>query len=360
VVYLSGLFLKGERMEKPVQVIKATYLLWLSLALNFAIVSAGIEHIQPVSSLLIATFFLSLGFGIAALLVREISKGRDWARILFGFLFFFVLSWTARIFLTMFHFSIIGSSFWLFLCVTQGAALCFLYTKPSSAWFKEKEKFFPASVIAKEPTETTTSFKHSGFLEILTVYSVAIGVNKILVGALPDILLVNYSTPLFVNLAATFFLVLKYSSMPISVKGLGRAVRYGITVGSILAIAMFLVYAGGLIKRPDDYVAFINQSVFHKCLLVIIIIAAAPIVEEALFRGCFYRILRTQYGVFWAAILSNLLFLGVHQASVATAVNIFIKGMLFTYAYHKSRSVWGSIIAHSMNNLSGILFQYFV
>jgi membrane protease YdiL (CAAX protease family) len=268
----------------------------------------------------------------------------------------------------MFHFSIIGSSILLLLCAIPGIALCLLYTNPSSTWFKEKEKSLTTSVTTEEPAETTavmshslsTSFKHSGFMEILTVYLIAVGVVKILVSALPDILLISYSIPLFVNLAAIFFLILKYPSMPMSATGLGKAVRYGVTVGSILAAVMLVVYAGGLMKRPDNYMAFINQSVFHKCLLVVIIVAVAPIVEETLFRGCFYRILRAQYGLFWAATLTNLLFVGVHQASVATAVNIFVKGMLFTYAYHKSRSVWGGIIAHSINNLSSTLFLYFV
>jgi len=368
VIYLSGLFSKGERMEKPIQVIKATYLLWLSLALSFVIESASVERIRTISSLRTATFFLLLGFGIAALLVREISRGRDWARLLFGFVFFFFLSQYTRNFLATFHLSIINGSIWLLLCVTQGVALCFLYTNPSSTWFKEKEKPLPVPVMAEDPAETTagmpynlsTSFKHSGFIEILTVYLIAVGVKQILVGALPDTLLISYSIPLFVNVAATFFLILKYPSRPMSVKSLGAAARCGITVGSILATAMLLVYVGGLMKRPDDYSAFINQSVFQKCLLVIIIIAAAPIVEETLFRGCFYRILGTQYGVFWAATFSNLLFIGVHQASVPTAVNIFVKGMLFTYVYHRSRSVWRGIIAHSINNISSALFLYFV
>jgi membrane protease YdiL (CAAX protease family) len=119
-----------------------------------------------------------------------------------------------------------------------------------------------------------------------------------------------------------------------------------------------MFWGTGNLGRPNDYALFVDQGPLAKLSLVMLTVAVGPFLEEIVFRGYFFRIVRTQYGPWLAALLVNLLFMATHIGSPRALAIIFAKGLLFTYVYQKSQSIWGSTIAHSMNNLSARVFSY--
>jgi membrane protease YdiL (CAAX protease family) len=95
------------------------------------------------------------------------------------------------------------------------------------------------------------------------------------------------------------------------------------------------------------------------------VLVISPLFEEFFMRGAILENLKKGY-TFWAAnVISALMFLGLHlpgwyfmgtlvenlKQPVGGAVSIFLLGLAFGYAAHRSRSVMGGILAHFLNNL---------
>src|SRR5262249_51612492 len=82
----------------------------------------------------------------------------------------------------------------------------------------------------------------------------------------------------------------------------------------------------------------------------------APIVEELIFRGLLYGTLRTRLGVWPAAVGSALIFSLPHGYAAAGSLSVFMSGMLWAWAYERTRSLWPGMLAHSANNLMSTLW----
>jgi uncharacterized protein len=95
----------------------------------------------------------------------------------------------------------------------------------------------------------------------------------------------------------------------------------------------------------------------HQSTLLLVLSAAltcviAPICEEFLFRGFIFRALRNWRGTLPAALITGLLFGGVHAGSAPAsdlpALAVF--GFLLCLLYRYSGSLYPCIALHSMNN----------
>lgn len=88
----------------------------------------------------------------------------------------------------------------------------------------------------------------------------------------------------------------------------------------------------------------------------------APLAEEALFRGYFFRKMGgfSSKGNGWlaAAILSSLLFAAMHLAygSFAELAVAFSIGALLCYFSRKSGSLWPAVLSHASFNFLSIFF----
>lgn len=92
-------------------------------------------------------------------------------------------------------------------------------------------------------------------------------------------------------------------------------------------------------------------------------ILLGPFVEEVLFRGVMYRELRLRLRPWPANLLTSFCFVLIHlppmlllqDASMGqiltVSVQIFGLSVLFTYAFERAQSIWGSLLPHWMNNL---------
>lgn len=88
-------------------------------------------------------------------------------------------------------------------------------------------------------------------------------------------------------------------------------------------------------------------------------IVYAPIVEEILFRGVFFRCLRPHMKLVPAAVISGFSFGFIHVmdslwvGNYADLIYVFSYGLIgffLALAYEKTESIYGSMILHLMNN----------
>ena len=145
-------------------------------------------------------------------------------------------------------------------------------------------------------------------------------------------------------------------SYPLRIWGipdLGKLVKWAFGVSIAIGGLKAFQYLYNIVYLPDDYSLYIHLNWFDRVLYVMNLIIIAPLVEEILFRGYFYRVIKIRYGVFWAVFFSTLFFAFFHLNSSSVLL-----GFIFAFVYEKSESLWGSIIVHSMSNLFIFVFDY--
>lgn len=82
----------------------------------------------------------------------------------------------------------------------------------------------------------------------------------------------------------------------------------------------------------------------HGMMGLFLMVVLAPIVEELIFRGLLYRMLRERWGVWVSVAVSAAFFSLVHHGMLLSPQ--LIGGIIFALAYEWSRSLWVSIALH--------------
>lgn len=133
-----------------------------------------------------------------------------------------------------------------------------------------------------------------------------------------------------------------------------------IVIGSVVLLFGIADPIGNLIPMPDSFknaiMDFGSQTGIFAFLLLVI---AAPVLEELLFRGIILDGLLKNYSPITAILISSLLF-GIAHLNPWSFINGLIIGIFSGWVYFKTRSVLPSIIIHASANLSGFLFRQFV
>lgn len=108
-----------------------------------------------------------------------------------------------------------------------------------------------------------------------------------------------------------------------------------------------------------------NQSQVISAISIAPMIAAfstilyAPIVEEIVFRGVFFRFFRSHLKFWQAALISGLTFGFLHvmdsffmgnYADLVYLLSYGVIGIFLSLAYEKSESIYGGMILHFINN----------
>lgn len=92
----------------------------------------------------------------------------------------------------------------------------------------------------------------------------------------------------------------------------------------------------------------------------------APIIEEVIFRGCIFDTFANKWGILIGALISGGIFGLLHIGASVMQGNwlnlLYILdyggcGMVLSFAYGKSHSIWTSIIVHMCFNFIGVLFM---
>lgn len=81
----------------------------------------------------------------------------------------------------------------------------------------------------------------------------------------------------------------------------------------------------------------------------------APVVEETVFRGVLFGALRTRMAFGPAALGSGLLFAAAHGYGLIGFGAVLVSGVVWAWAYERTRSLLPGIIAHGANNIAASL-----
>ena len=81
---------------------------------------------------------------------------------------------------------------------------------------------------------------------------------------------------------------------------------------------------------------------------------AAPIVEELIFRGYLYPIMKKYTGAWFALISSSLLF-GIIHVSLVPLIPLALFGAILVLLYEYTESIWTPIIAHCIFNTATLV-----
>jgi uncharacterized protein len=123
----------------------------------------------------------------------------------------------------------------------------------------------------------------------------------------------------------------------------------------------------GLQPNQVEQFAFVRtEGVLAFVLLLVAAGVLAPCIEEIFFRGFLFGTYRARYAAPVAYIASGLLFTALHleptRMNVAQmaglSVGIFLLATLLTWLYEHTGSLYPSILAHAVNNATGLLLFY--
>lgn len=164
-----------------------------------------------------------------------------------------------------------------------------------------------------------------------------------------------------------FIAVFSHSATPVFRPNKAAWFIGGLT--SIYLLTGLIDYSGFLDWIHNTFNAPLEQDVlqglqtdrfYDKLLFVISSVVLAPIIEETLFRGYFYPILRKYTNVPFAMLTVSLFFGAVHLSLVHFVILSFV-GFVFNMIYEKTHSLRLSIAAHAtFNALSIISYTLFL
>ena len=92
---------------------------------------------------------------------------------------------------------------------------------------------------------------------------------------------------------------------------------------------------------------------FSRLLNTLVIVLWGPFAEETFFRGFLLAALIPSLGAIRAAAVSSAVFAATHLM-LGMMIPVFVTGLLLSWLYVKSRSIWPCITAHAAQNLIAI------
>ena len=111
------------------------------------------------------------------------------------------------------------------------------------------------------------------------------------------------------------------------------------------------------VDTQGEEVMKIFTSLNSPLWFILAAVIVAPFVEEMFFRGFLFQGFRQRYGWIPAALLSSAIFAAADLDPVSL-IPTFILGVVFSYVYHRSNSIWPGIILHFSVNAFGVLGIY--
>jgi len=106
------------------------------------------------------------------------------------------------------------------------------------------------------------------------------------------------------------------------------------------------------IPDPQSFALAVSgaNSPWQFVLLLFLGGVIVPLKEELIFRGLIYPPLRNAYGK-GKGIFATALFFGLMHFDIIRFLPLFLGGLVLTWLYEKTKSLWPSIIAHGIWNM---------
>jgi membrane protease YdiL (CAAX protease family) len=171
--------------------------------------------------------------------------------------------------------------------------------------------------------------------------------------------LVSKSIENLIILVAIYFLSKKYRLE--SFANVRKKLTWEIALLGIVLCLLLNASFGILLKIspivPAEFSSIMRYNLQEKLLYLFYLVGVGPALEEILCRGFFYAILRNTFNIFWAVVISTIIFIFLH-GSVENIIIIAILSLILAYVYEKTGSLIAAIFTHSVYNASWLLFTY--
>lgn len=137
------------------------------------------------------------------------------------------------------------------------------------------------------------------------------------------------------------------------------ALQLGLSVGAGLWALSFVIadaQASIIGTHPQSLIiaASANRSVDGLVIYLVFGAAIVGVAEELLFRGVLFTLFRQRMRFVYAAVISSLAFMLVHE--ITAWLPVFAVGMVLAYVYEKRQSLWTNALAHgTFNAISFVL-----
>jgi membrane protease YdiL (CAAX protease family) len=123
--------------------------------------------------------------------------------------------------------------------------------------------------------------------------------------------------------------------------------------------------------RPNQLEQFqfvLSEGPFAFVLLLALAGIVAPFVEELFFRGFLFGLYRRRQPLWVAYLVSSLLFTVLHleptrmtvPQMAGLSVGIFMLALMLAWLYEHTGSLYPAIVAHAVNNATGLILFYAV
>ncbi|MFH1593706.1 MAG: type II CAAX endopeptidase family protein [Candidatus Omnitrophota bacterium] len=160
-------------------------------------------------------------------------------------------------------------------------------------------------------------------------------------------------------------------------KDIARNIMYGVCgyivvlpVIFIIGVVVYIILNIFNIEPPPQPIVGLflaEKSVALIALSGIVAAVLGPVIEEIFFRGVMYNAVKRKLGIFWAVLLTSVLFSFLHTHAMSFFlvgfIPIAILGIVLAYLYEKTGSLVPSITLHVLNNAASVLmvfmFKYF-
>ncbi len=140
---------------------------------------------------------------------------------------------------------------------------------------------------------------------------------------------------------------LKLSVIPKGVLGMLRFWPVLFLFMVLTSMAMSQYPAQGVVTELKSDLETKGLAIVPQWFLLVCILA--PLIEEFLFRGVLYPLLKKHVGVFWGCVLSSLAFSLSHQ-NLRSFVVLFLLGAFLTYSYEKNNNILVPMTSHAFFN----------
>lgn len=131
----------------------------------------------------------------------------------------------------------------------------------------------------------------------------------------------------------------------------------GMAAGT-LGLLLILEPLVSLIPIPEFFKTLFEQAFTQEPLVILLIVIAAPLFEEWLFRGIllngFLRLYTPAKAIVWSAVLFGVIHLNPWQGLPAVVL-----GALFGWLTYRSGSILPAILLHALANGTGVLVYWF-
>ena len=140
------------------------------------------------------------------------------------------------------------------------------------------------------------------------------------------------------------FIVFIHKFNALSNLGLNMPKQHALYVFLKIAVVCLMGAALLYALQPAWFIYITLPVWLHGTIGLVLMVVLAPIVEELIFRGLLYRMLRERWGAWVSVVVSAAFFSLVHHGMLFSPQ--LIGGIIFALAYEWSRSLWVSIALH--------------